>query len=105
MKRLFALFLFAKQQVKNGKNMNKPTKTNWEAFDALTDEQIDTSDTPPLTDDFFANAKWRMSRSKNKVKVTVEIEPEVLAWFQAQGENYEQALTAALRLYAQAHQE
>jgi len=83
-------------------DMNKPTKTNLERFDAMTDEMIDTSDIPPLTEEFFATAKWRMP--KPKVKVTVEVEPEVLEWFKAQGENYQRYLAAALRIYAQAHQ-
>ena len=82
--------------------MNKPTKTNLERFDAMTDEMIDTSDIPPLTEEFFATAKWRMP--KPRVKVTVEIEPEVMEWFKAQGENYQRYLSAALRIYAQAHQ-
>ena len=83
-------------------NMNKPTKTNLERFDAMTDEMIDTSEIPPLTEAFFATAKWRMP--KPKVKVTVEVEPEVMEWFKAQGENYQRYLAAALRIYAQAHQ-
>ena len=73
-----------------------------EPFDEVTDELIDTSDIPPLTEEFFATAKWRMPRQK--VKVTVEVEPEVVAWFEAQGSNYERYLAAALRIYAQAHQ-
>ncbi len=81
--------------------MNKNTKTNLDRFDAMTDDMIDTSDIPPLTEEFFASAKWRMP--KNKVKVTVEIEPEVVQWFKAQGENYQEFLAAALRIYAQAH--
>lgn len=83
-------------------DMNKPTKTNLEHFDAMTDDMIDTSEIPPLTEDFFASAKWRMP--KQKVKVTVEVEPEVMEWFRAQGENYQRYLAAALRIYAQAHQ-
>ncbi|MEW6717395.1 MAG: BrnA antitoxin family protein [Chloroflexota bacterium] len=83
-------------------DMNKPTKTNLERFDAMTDDMIDTSEIPPLTEEFFTTAKWRMP--KPKVKVTVEIEPEVLEWFRAQGENYQRYLAAALRIYAQAHQ-
>ena len=82
-------------------NMNKPTKTNLELLDAMTDEMIDTTDIPPLTGKFFATAKWRMPKST--VKVTVEVEPEVAEWFKAQGDNYERYLTAALRIYAQAH--
>ena len=82
--------------------MNKPTKTNLERLDAMTDDIIDTSDIPPLTEEFFATAKWRMP--KPKVTVTVEVEPEIIEWFKAQGDDYERFLTAALRIYAQAHQ-
>lgn len=81
---------------------NELTKTDLEHLDAMTDEMIDTSDIPPLSEKFFATAKWRMP--KPTVKVMVEVEPEVLAWFQAQGDNYKRYLAAALRIYAQAHQ-
>ncbi len=83
-------------------DMNKPTKTNLERLDAMTDDLIDTSDIPPLTDKFFTTAHWRKPRPT--VKVTVEVEPEVAEWFRAQGSDYERYLTAALRIYAQAHQ-
>jgi len=83
-------------------DMNKPTKTNLERFDAMTDDMIDTSEISPLTEEFFATAKWRMP--KPRIKVTVEVEPEVIEWFKAQGENYQRYLAAALRIYAQAHQ-
>ena len=80
--------------------MNKPIKTNLERLDAITDDMIDTSDIPPLTEKFFKTAKWRLP----KVKVTVEVEPEILEWFKSQGEDYQNYLSAALRIYAQAHQ-
>ena len=64
-------------------NLSTTIKTNLERIDAMTDDMIDTSDIPPLTDNFFATAKWRMP--KPKVKVTVEVEPEVLDWFKARG--------------------
>ena len=83
-------------------DMNKPTKTNLERFDAMTDDMIDTSEIPPLAEEFFTAAKWRMP--KPKVKVTVEVEPEVVEWFKSQGDNYKRDLAAALRIYAQAHQ-
>jgi len=44
-------------------------------FNALIDEMIDRSDIPPLTEDFFVSAKWRIP--KEKVKVMVEVEPEI----------------------------
>ena len=82
--------------------MNKPTKTNIERLDAITDDKIDTSDIPPLTEEFFATARWRMPEPTEKV--TVEVESEVIEWFRAQGDDYERYLAAALRIYAQAHQ-
>jgi len=81
--------------------MNKRSETDWIRIDAMTDEEIDTSDIPPLTEDFFNRAHVRMP--KRKVAVTVQIDPDVLAWFRAQGEDYEQRMHAALRIYAEAH--
>lgn len=81
--------------------MNKNTKTNLDRFDALTDEMIDTSDIPALTEKFFASAKWRIP--KDKVALTVEVEPEVAQWFKAQGDHAQEFLSAALRTYAEEH--
>ena len=81
--------------------MNRNTKTDLDRFDTLTDDMIDTSDIPPLTEDFFSSAKWRMPTGK--VRVTVEVEPEVAQWFRAQGENSQEALAEALRTYIEEH--
>ena len=81
--------------------MNKNTKTDLDRFDALTDDMIDTSDIPQLTESFFASAKWRMP--KDKIKVVVEVEPEIAQWFKSQGEKSQQVLAEALRTYAQEH--
>jgi len=75
--------------------------TNLVHLDSLTDETIDASETPPLSDDFLEQATWRTPEST--VEVTVKIEADVLAWFKAQGTDYEQRLSAALRLYTDAH--
>lgn len=40
-------------------DLKKLTATDWVKVKALTDEEIDTSDVPPLGDGFFANAKFR----------------------------------------------
>lgn len=87
------------------------SRTNWERLDALMDEEIDTSDSPPLSKEFFAKAKWLMpgeslphQRVRETVKVELDLDPQTLAWFQSQGQDYEQRMLAALRLYAEAHQ-
>jgi hypothetical protein len=48
----------------NASNMNKPSQTDWERIDKLTDEEIDTSDIPPLDDWFFAKARLRMPQQQ-----------------------------------------
>ena len=85
----------------NEPGMNKPSETNWERIDALTDDTIDTSEIPPLTESYFARATLRMPQQP--IPVTVHVDPDVLAWFKAQGDEYEQRINAALRIYVEAH--
>ncbi|KJH71727.1 hypothetical protein [Aliterella atlantica] len=80
--------------------MNNTSRTDWARIDAMTDDEIDTSDIPPLTDEFFAKAKLRMPSSL--ATVAIHVDPETLAWFQLQGEQAEQHMAAALRIYAEA---
>ena len=67
----------------------------------MADEEIDSSDIPPLDESFFSRATVR--RPHKSVAVTVNVDEEVLAWFKAQGSEYEARLNAALRIYAEAH--
>lgn len=84
------------------KRMNKPSETDGARIDAMTDNEIATADIPPLTEAFFKRATVRMP--KPRVTVTLQVDADVLAWFKAQGEDYEQRMHAALRIYAEAHQ-
>ncbi len=68
--------------------MNKSSKTDWDRIGAMTDEMIDTSDIPPLSESFFDKATLRMPRQP--VAVTMHVDPDVLAWFQKHGNQYEQ---------------
>lgn len=85
------------------KNLKKPSKTDWARIDQMTDEDIDTSDIAPLDDDFFARAKWQMP--EKKTAVTLSVDSEVLEWFEAQGADFQKRINAALKIYAEAHQE
>ena len=81
--------------------MNKTSQTDWARVDAMTDEMIDTSDIPRLSESFFTRATWR--KPQPPIAVTVHLDPDVLDWFKAQGNEYEQRINAALRIYAEAH--
>jgi uncharacterized protein (DUF4415 family) len=81
--------------------MNNTSKTDWNKIDAMNDADIDTSDIPPLSDEFFAKAQLRMPKSA--VAITVQVDPDTLAWFQSQGNTAGQQMSAALKIYAEAH--
>lgn len=84
-------------------DLKRPSATNWEKVNAMTDEEIDTSDIPVLEETFFANAKLQLP--KGKVPVVLSIDADVIEWFKAQGDEYPKLLNAALRIYAEAHKE
>lgn len=50
--------------------LSKESLTDWVRIDAMHDGDIDTSDIPPLTEDFFRRARIRMP----KQEVTVHLE-------------------------------
>lgn len=69
----------------------------------MTDEEIDTSDIPPLSEEFFSRARWRMP--EGKIVVMVSVDKDVSDWYQAQGEDSKALMSAALKIYAEAHRE
>jgi uncharacterized protein (DUF4415 family) len=81
--------------------MNNTSRTDWARIDAMSDDEIDTSDIPPLTDEFFLKAKLRMP-SSSLATVAIRVDAETLSWFQSKGEEAEQHMAAALRIYAEA---
>jgi hypothetical protein len=46
--------------------MSPRSRTDWERLDSLTDDQIDTSDIPPLDDRFFERAQWRSPTAEDE---------------------------------------
>ena len=87
----------------NGKNLEKKSQTDWARLEAMTDDDIDTSDIPPLDEKFFDNAKLRMP--KDKVSVLVNVDKETSEWYESQGIEAKDLMSAALRIYAEAHRE
>jgi len=79
--------------------MSKPSKTNWDRVDALQDQDIDYSDSPKLTPDFFAKAtRW----PGNKELISLRLDPDVLAFFRNQGRGYQTVINTLLRRYMEA---
>ena len=53
------------------KNMNIQSETDWKRVMSMTDEEIDTSDIPELTDDFFENVLVRWPGNKTSLPMEV----------------------------------
>jgi uncharacterized protein (DUF4415 family) len=79
--------------------MSSISRTDWARIDAMGDDDIDTSDIPPLTDEFFAKAKLRMPTAALET-VAIQVDTETLTWFQSMGEDAEHHMSAALQIYA-----
>ena len=85
----------------NAQDLKKPSETDWERVSKMTDEEIDTSDIPPLDETFFSNARLRVPGKR--VSVTLDVDADVIEWFRAQGEDFQNRVNAALKIYAEAH--
>jgi len=58
---------------------------------------IDTSDIPPLTDEFFAQAIRNPYYRPVKQSTTVRIDADVLDWLRRHGAGYQTRINAILR--------
>ncbi len=77
--------------------MKPISRTDWDRLAKMTDEEIDYSDIPPLTEAFFSGAKLVLPN-------TVELDPEVLAWFKKQEQDYSVLINKVLRKYIEVQQ-
>jgi uncharacterized protein (DUF4415 family) len=73
------------------------SRTDWAALEAMTEEEIDYSDIPPLSDKFFENAVMRVQAPQ--ADNLIQLDPEVMAWFQSQGAEYRSLINSVLRRY------
>lgn len=81
--------------------MNNISKTDWEALEAMTDEEIDYSEIAPLSAAFFERA--RVWRPQPQVTLELQVDADILEWFQNTSDNWEAQVQAALRFYVESH--
>jgi uncharacterized protein (DUF4415 family) len=67
------------------------------ALATMPDSQIDHSDIPPLTDDFWKNAIRNPLYKPVKQATTVRVDSDVLLWLKGQGKGYQTRINAILR--------
>lgn len=82
---------------------SRKSRTNWKRVDALSDQNIDFSDTPELTPETFAKVIVRrgLKPMPPKQQLTLRIDSDVLAWYKKQGPGYQTRINALLRAYMQ----
>lgn len=80
------------------------SKERAKELEAMSDEEIDYSDIPPLNEDFFKSAKL-VKRKPRTEQISIRIDTDVLAWFrqQAKGRGYQTLINDVLRTYVQHH--
>ncbi|MBV9569332.1 MAG: BrnA antitoxin family protein [Hyphomicrobiales bacterium] len=61
------------------------------------DSEIDYSDIPPLTDDFWKGAVRGRFYKPTKRQITARVDADVLEWLKSQGKGYQSRLNAILR--------
>ncbi len=64
---------------------------------AMPDDQIDYSESRPLSDDFWKNAVPNPFYRPTQRSTTVRVDTDVLAWLQSKGKGYQTRINAILR--------
>ena len=88
----------------NKKNTSKKYGTDIERLISMKDEDIDYSDIPKTTPEFWANGIVRKGLKPvlRKQQVTLRIDNDVLEYLKAQGEGYQTKINQLLRSYVEA---
>jgi uncharacterized protein (DUF4415 family) len=77
-------------------------KTDWAAFDALTDEEIEASiaGDPDWSDDWHWSDAVLVIPPKKKA-ISIRVDQDVLDYFKEEGAGYQRRINAVLRSYMQ----
>ena len=88
------------------KTISKQSETDWNRVDAMTDEEIDLTETPEVSPEMFARAVVRrgLKPVPRKTQLTLRVDSDVLEWYKTQGAGYQTKINALLRAYMEAHQ-
>lgn len=84
-----------------GKPTNRDISAELAALDAMTDEDIDYSDIPPVRD--FSGFRRGVFYRPEKQAVTIRLDADVVAWFKGREPKYQTAVNRVLRDYMLSH--
>jgi uncharacterized protein (DUF4415 family) len=81
----------------NPLSLSKKQKAELAAVAARPDSEINYSDIPPMSEEFWKSAVRGKYYKPIKKSTTVRIDSDVLAWLRAQGKGYQSRINAILR--------
>jgi uncharacterized protein (DUF4415 family) len=87
--------------------LTESQKRELEALTAMKDEDIDTTDIPELSEDFFRNGQIGRFYRPVKQQLTLRVDADVVEWFKRHapdGKGYQTRINLALREYVQAQE-
>ncbi len=90
----------------NEQNISKESQTDWARIDAMTDDEIDLTDIPEITEEMWAKAVWRKGSKSNSTnsQETLAVDGDVIEFFKAQGRDYQKKINQLLRAYMESRQ-
>ena len=90
----------------NDENTSEKSQTDWARIDAMTDDEIDLSDCPEITDEMWAKAV-RMKNGKlipKKNQENLPIDRDIIEFLKSRGFFYPLKINEILRAYMEAEQ-
>ncbi|MBF0230718.1 MAG: BrnA antitoxin family protein [Desulfamplus sp.] len=82
-------------------NLKHTSQTDWKALESMSDDEIDYSDIPELSEDWFKKAKIRLPESMTAP--SIKFDSDILEWFKSHGKKHQHQINAMLRDYIKAH--
>ena len=82
---------------KQGTLLSEADKLRLEKLASMPDSEIDYSDIPPLSDEFWKNAVRNPFYKPVKKQLTVRVDSDILAWLKQKGAGYQTRINALLR--------
>ena len=76
-------------------------KSDLKRIDRIKDGDIDYSDIPPTTKEFWRKA--RVVMPAGKVHLSVRFDEDIVKWFKRNGPGYQSRMNAVLRAFVNAH--
>jgi len=81
--------------------MKNISKTNWELVDKLQDKEIDYTDSPEVTEEFFKLMKVREPQKKG---IYIKLDTDLIEFFKQHSKHYQTKISNVLEAYKRSYE-